>query len=69
MLTSWRTVTLILHNTKPSAQSQVTTDTRYCNELQEVLLYCFNIISKSARGLYNPYLIVIMYITMYTFIN
>lgn len=52
-------------------------EVNYCKELQEVLFFFFvcvstlKIIPKSARGkgLYNPYLIVIMYITMDTLIN
>lgn len=47
-------------------------EVNYCKELQEVLFFFFpstlKIIPKSARGkgLYNPYLIVIMYISMDT---
>lgn len=47
-------------------------EVNYCKELQEVLfLSTLKIIPKSARGegLYNPYLIVIMYISMDTLIN
>lgn len=49
-------------------------EVNYCKELQEVLFFFLStlkIIPKSARGkgLYNPYLIVIMYITMDTLIN
>lgn len=47
-------------------------EVNYCKELQEVLFSSTpKIIPKSAKGkgLYNPYLIVIMYITMDTLIN
>lgn len=47
-------------------------EVNYCKELQEVLFFSIlKINPKSARGkgLYNPYLIVIMYITMDTLIN